>query len=134
MVALTITDTGVSASGAKETGVAQVAIVAGKLLFEDNANNNNMNLAAMGAAASAVVKGVALNNAAAGQPVEFAKPGSVITATNAPFTKGVPYALGASGAWVPIADVTATNYMTIVAVGLTTTTALFDPIVSGVQV
>lgn len=132
MVALTITAAEVTTTGKTGTMIAEVAVDAGQLLFEDGANNNNANLADWDAEASAVVIGMALNDAAAGQPVVYAKPGCTITVTTATFTAGAVYVAGDSGAVNPEADATTGKYVTIVGVGLTTTTMYFDVIKSGV--
>lgn len=132
MAALTINAAEVTTTGKTGTMIAEVEIEAGEYLYEDNANNNNANLADWDSEAAAKVKGMALNNAAAGQPVNYVKPGSIITVTTATFTPGAVYVLGDAGATNPEADATTGKYLTVVGIGLTTTTMLFDVIESGI--
>lgn len=133
MTALTIDGTEVVSNGKTGTMIAQVDIDAGEIIYEDGANNNNANLADWDAEASAIVIGVALNTAKAGQPVTYVKPGSIITVTSSTFTAGAVYVIGDSGIPNPEADATTGKWVTVVGIGLSTTEWYFDVIVSGAQ-
>ena len=133
MTAITLTAATVLSGGKTGTMISQVAIDAGELIFEDSANGNKANLADWDAEASAIVKGLALNNTAAGQPVTYAKPGSIITDSSAPFAVGAVYILENSGLMAPEADGTTDKFITVVGIGLTTSTLLFDIVVSGIE-
>lgn len=135
MTALSINAAEVTTTGPKGEMTAQVAIDAGELIFQDGANNNNANLADWDDEAQAQVIGMALNNAAAGQPVVYAKPGpnTIISVTTSTFTAGAVYVLGDAGATNPEADATSGKWLTVAGIGLSTTTLLFDVIKSGVE-
>lgn len=132
MAAISITGSEVTTTGKTGTKIAQVAISAGELIFEDGSNSNNANLADWDDVDQAQVIGIALNDAAAGQPVTYAKPGSTITVTSSTFAAGAVYVAGDSGAMNPEADATSGKFVTVVGIGLSTTTMLFDPIHSRV--
>lgn len=65
--------------------------------------------------------GIALNGVGAGQPVDYMKMGGEIT-IGATMTAGVTYYLsGAAGGICPLADVGATEYLSIVGIAKSTT-------------
>lgn len=136
MAALSITAAQVTApsNSPTATGIAHTAITAGEVVFLDAANNNKVNLATNANAAGSKAVGIALNNAAAGQPVTYVRAGGRINVTGATFTVGTPYFLDAGGDIIPLADLANPDYVTFIGIGITTTSMLFDPVVSGVQV
>src|SRR5687768_3683299 len=73
------------------TKIAQVAISGGQAVYEDLTNGGKFNLCDGDAEASAKMKGIAVGDAAIGEYVTIALPGSVITVAGASFTKGVTY-------------------------------------------
>jgi len=68
------------ANGDIQEGTAGATIAAGDILYIDTANSNVLKLAQCdGTALEATACGVALNAAASGQPVKYAKHGSEVT-------------------------------------------------------
>lgn len=107
------------------TKIAQVAISGGQAVYEDLSNGGKFNLCDGDAAASARMKGIAVGDAAAGEYVTIALPGSVITVAGASFTKGVTYYVSLNaGGLAPFADLGSGDYLTLAVIGLSTTTAL----------
>lgn len=122
MADLTITAASVlHTSGDKEVGVAGAAITAGQALYIDTAASNVLKLAQCdGTTLEATVAGIALNSAASGQSVVFAKQGAVIN-IGATTAKTTTYVLSAAAGGVcPQADLVSTN--AIVRVGHATGT------------
>jgi hypothetical protein len=121
MADLSITATAVIlASGKARIGNAGTTITAGEPLYKDT--NGNLQLAgAGGAAVIAVVVGISLNGASAGQPVAYAPTGSVLT-INAVMTAGQTYVLSATaGKIAPVSDLATGNYVTHLGVAASTT-------------
>lgn len=124
MAALSITAASVlmSANGKSADGIAGAAITAGQVLYKDAADSNKLKLAdADGAAALRNVCGIALNSAAAGQPVEYCikDPALVIGAT---ITIGYVAILSSTaGGIAPVADGVNPSEMIILGVGVSTT-------------
>lgn len=124
MADLLITASAVLASSAGGTGTAGVAITAGDVLA---LSGGALILADADAGAdeTAIQRkpvGIALNDAAAGQPVSYAKPGSEV-ALGAVLTAGTAYYLSATaGGICPVADVT--TGMTPVTVGIAKSTTV----------
>lgn len=125
MADLTITAANVvSHGGTTHTGSAGAAITAGQVVYQDPtdgtyklADNNSATAAARAPA------GVALNNAASGQPITIQSTGSVTI--GATLTAGVAYYLsGTPGGICPVADLTTGMYPTIL--GIATSTTLLD--------
>lgn len=135
MADLVITASAVLAGAASRTenGVAGEAITAGKLVYRDATTNKYMMSDSNAAAASArVVRGVALNGASDGQPLQIARPGSEVT-MNAVLTAGVTYYLSDTpGGICPLADVGTGENFTPIGVAKSTTVLVFNPTVSGV--
>lgn len=121
MADLTITAANV-AGNQTGFGVAGVAITAGEVVAKSG-GSLILGDSDAGADSSAVERkpvGVALNDAAVGQPVAYAGPGSEYTA-GATLTAGTTYYLSATGGGIcPVADVT--TGMTPVIVGIATST------------
>jgi hypothetical protein len=107
------------------------AILQGEPIREENgalfkSRNNTAN--------NARFDGIALSPAtAAGQPVVYAPPGSVV---DLGATLGVSdlYILSSTaGAIAPITDLASNNFLTVISVGLTASTALVTNLVTGIQ-
>jgi hypothetical protein len=122
-------------SGARtENGAAGEAITQGQLVYRDATTGQYMKSDSNAAAAAArVVRGIALNGASAGQPLQIARPGSDIT-MNAVLTAGVTYYLSDTpGGICPLADVGIGEYYTPIGVAKSTTVLAFNPTMSGVS-
>ncbi len=136
MADLAITASAVLAnSGARtEQGVAGETITQGQLVYRDASSSSYFKSDANAATAAArVVRGVALNGASAGQPLQIARPGADIT-MNAVFTAGVTYYLSDTpGGIAPLADVGTGEYYTPIGVAKSTTVLAFNPTASGVS-
>lgn len=135
MADLSITASAVLAnSGARtENGVAGEAITAGRLVYRDATSGqyflSDSNAAA---AASRVVRAMALNGGSTGQPLTVARPGAEIT-MNAVLTAGVTYYLSDTpGGICALADVGTGEYFTPIGVAKSTTVLVFNPTMSGV--
>lgn len=127
MADVTITAANVVASSAAQTssGTAGAAITAGQALYED-ASDGTLKLAqADGAtAAERTSVGIALNDAATGQPVTYAfadpdfTPGGTVSASAA-------YVLSATaGGIAPEADLTTGDYASVLMIGKATNKAV----------
>lgn len=113
----------VPGSGAKiERGTAGAAIAAGELVYQDAAANNTFKLADADSATSGVrqLYGMALNSAAAGQPLAVQYGGAVTM--NAALTAGEIYVLSSTaGKMAPEGDLSTGEYVGIVGVALSAT-------------
>lgn len=121
MADLTVTAASVLfTSGTKETGVAGATVTAGQALYLDSATNT-LKLAVATSAAPADAVGIALHAAGSGQPVTYAKHGSLINigATTAKTTTYMVSAAAAGGIAAQ-ADLASTNK--IVRLGYATAT------------
>lgn len=124
MAALTLTGPVTASEGdPRESGTCSVAIAAGEMVYIDSSSSNQYALADKNTLAASKAVGVAIGGAGIGEDLVIAKPGSLITVANTPFTQGLWYYLGDSGTWVPVADVAASDYPVIIAYGVTTSTA-----------
>lgn|SRR5262245_37285697 len=105
-------------------GIAGVAIAAGDVCCLDTATQKFV-LANSNAAATARVRGIAAHTAAIGQPVRLQSGGQMTIGTGL-LTVGVLYVLSGAtpGKIAPIADLTATDYVTVLGVGQTTANLL----------
>lgn len=111
---------------------AQVAVTGGQGGFLDLSNGGKANLADADAAASAVLAGVFVGDAAIGEYVTLARPGSVITVASSTFTAGVAYVVSTTaGGWAPLADLGSGDFVTYGLFALTTTTALVQSVQLG---
>lgn len=110
MADLTVTATSVvNSSCSVETGIAGEAITAGQAVYIKSADSKLWKAQCDGTAEEATVAGIALNGAAVGQPVAYAKSGGdiVIGATT---VKTTTYVLSATpGGVAPQADLISTN-------------------------
>jgi hypothetical protein len=130
MADLTITATqvlpGTLANGARFSDVVSGAtITAGQVVYLDTAAADVAKLADNDALASAVVKGIALHAASAGQPLRVQTGGPITLGAGAAMTVAVIYVLSSTaGAICPAADLAADDYTSIL--GVATTAAILD--------
>jgi len=138
MAAITITAANVvKGTGAQiEAGIAGEAITAGKLVYK-KASNSNFYLADALAASVAAnaeidnVYGVALNNAAASQPLTVQKVGQITIGGTV--AVGEIYALDiVAGQIIPESEIATTNYVTLVGVGISATIIQLSILVTGI--
>jgi hypothetical protein len=101
-----------------EYGIAGVTVTAGQPVYLDSAAgtyklaDNNDTLAAV-----AVVRGIALHGAAAGQPLKIQTRGPVTLGAGSAMTAGLVYVLSATaGGIAPNADIASGNRVTILGV------------------
>lgn len=138
MADLTITATQVLPStGAQYVdGLAGVAITAGQACYKSTGDTILLADADAGSNAAANVQGIALNNAAAGQPVRLQSTGTIILGAAAAPVKGTIYVLsGGAGGIAPAADLAVADRVTIIGVGGTTAgTLVMDLFTSNVVV
>jgi hypothetical protein len=108
-----------------DRGVAAAAITAGQVVHKNAVGK--FDLADTDSATAIVRKpyGIALNSAAAGQPVSVLKSGPVTI--GATVTKGVAYYLsGTAGGICPVADVAAGDYTAILGIATSATELMVD--------
>lgn len=105
-----------------ESGTAGATITAGRAVYKASDGKIYPTDASSATLAARKLGGVALNGASAGQPVDYMKPGGQIT-IGATMTAGVTYYLSgaAAGGICPLADVGATEYLSIVGIAMSTT-------------
>jgi hypothetical protein len=134
MADLTITAASVvkGATATVQEGTAGAAITAGMSLYKDSSDSDSLKGAQHdGTEAEAEFVGIALNDAADGQPVKYVSKGP--TTLGSVLTAGVTYVVGAgAGGIAPDADVGSTDYKTVIGVALSATSLQVNPIVSGV--
>lgn len=135
MADLTVTAANVAkVSGTIQYGTAGAAITAGQSLYLDSSANTLKLLDADDTPATATFAGIAINNAASGQPVAYLAPGATIN-PGATVTVGEIYvASGTAGGIAPEGDLASGDYVTIIGVGLTSSTMYLVGYSSGVQV
>ena len=101
-------------SGATSTHDAAEAVTAGNWVYK--ASDTTVGVASNASASKATVAGIALNSAATGQPVTYAKDGAEVT-IGTPATLLAWYVLSAAGATSPVADQTMNDYGSLVGYG-----------------
>ncbi len=118
------------ASAVTKRGIAGEAITAGQSLFI--ATDGELELCENDqAVADAACVGVSLNDAAAGQPIEYAITGEVNM--GAIMTIGETYVVGAApGGIAPETDVIASEFLTVIGVATTTSNLKMGILQSGV--
>jgi hypothetical protein len=118
---LTITPANVVVVGTPvmKSGYAAVAITAGQAVYLDS-GTNTIKLSKADADITSQVDGIALNTAAAGQPVWYITAG--VLALGAVLAAGKVYVLsgGAAGAIAPVADLATGWRTTLLGIALTT--------------
>jgi hypothetical protein len=131
-LAITAANVLASATAIRGSGIAGAAITAGQPLYADATDSNKLKPAdANVSAATANVVGIALNNAAAGQPVSYVVRDSNFV-SGGMMTVGAVYALSATaGSMNPVADQASGDFSTVVMVAKSATVAVLAPIVSG---
>jgi hypothetical protein len=110
-----------SAAGKKSEGIAGEAISAGQPVYKDSSDGNKLKLTDANAAGKRGVVGIALNDAATGQPVHFciSDPALAIGAT---VSIGYVAILSATpGGIAPVADAASGMEVVILGVGVSTT-------------
>lgn len=122
MADLTITSSSVvKVTGSTSQGTAGAAITAGDLLYIDTSDSNKLKLAdANNTSLTATIAGIALCDAASGQEVVYQKDGTI--------TIGATVAVGTfytasqtAGAIADSADLTTSDYFSVVGYGISTT-------------
>lgn len=135
MANLTITAASVLAGSnvLTESGLAGEAITAGQVVYWNTATKRFGLADANGAVvASRAPRGIALNSAAAGQPVSVGKSGDITL--GAVLTAGTAYYLSDTpGAICPVADVGAGEYVVLLGLARSTSVLALDIQVSGVS-
>lgn len=121
----------VSGTGATtQRKTAAVAISAGAAVYVNGSNQLDL-CENDQTATEAACAGIALNDAAAGQPVVYQTSGRLNV--GATLTAGEVYVVGAApGAIAPVADVIATEFMTVLGVGVSTSEIEMGLLASGV--
>jgi len=131
MADLSITATSVElVSGSTGTKDAAESITAGQVLYLTS--NGEVGVASNDNANKDTVEGLALNGAAAGQPVTYAKTGAEVT-IGATLTVGTFYVLSASGAISPIDDMATSDYVALLGYGKTTANLYTQFVNTGLQ-
>lgn len=134
MAALTFTAASVVLTG----GVIQYALTAGGTVARGNLVRRNTSgqivVASNDSATNADAYGIALNDAASGQPVDVAllNGGGTLAGVATNGIAGHPYVNGASGAILPVSDVAGGEFITVVGVGVTASTFNLGKIAGGV--
>jgi hypothetical protein len=113
-------------------GTAGGTITAGQPIYKDASDGYKLKAADTNASsASAAAVGIALHAALAGQPIEYITAG--VLTLNAVLTVGETYIVSATaGGIAPVGDSASGWYTTHLGIGLTTSTLLVKPLVSGV--
>lgn len=109
---------GTDTEGAQfEYGVSAVAVTAGQAVYKDSANQYRLADNNDTSAALAVVAGIALHAAAAGQPLKIQTRGPITI--GATVASGSVYVLSATpGGIAPVADLATGNRCTLLGVGI----------------
>ena len=124
MVDLAITATQVlpgaeSAGATFESGIAGVTVTAGQAVYLDSTTNTYKLADNNSTAPEAIVRGIALHGAAAGQPLKIQTGGPMTLGAGAAPTVARPYVLsGTPGAIAPVADLATGMRTTILGVGI----------------
>ena len=114
-----------------QDGVAAVAIAAGDVVRRNS--SGNLALAQADSAANAEASGIALNDAAIGQPVRYLTQGPITIGGTV--AVGKVYAVsGTAGAIAPIEDLANPSYVTVLGIGTTTGVIEVNMQRSGVQI
>lgn len=128
MADLTITTTSVVGLGPKLRRVAGGTITAGLAVRKDSAGD--LGAASDDSAANAAVEGIALNDAADGQPVTYQQNGNIDL--GATLAVGKVYVLSTSGAIAPVDDIAGSEFVTVLGVATASDNLLMGIIKSGV--
>lgn len=119
-------------SGPTETGTTSEAITAGQAVYVTTAGL--IGLADANAAGKDVAAGIAINSAASGQPVSYAKTGATV-AVGATVVVGTIYVLSATAGGVcPAADLATGHKTTVLGVATTAANVKLSIVASGITV
>ena len=136
MADLTVTAANVvaGASASTETGIAGATITAGQAVYKDPADNKfKLADANSGTAEARAFYGIALNNAANGQPITILTAGDYNPGVAV--TVGAVYVLSSTpGGIAPVGDLASGWYVTVIGVGTTASNIRVRPNVLGVAV
>jgi len=103
------------ATGRQDTGTAGESVTAGQVTYHDTADDNHLKKASNASATLAKVKGIALNNAADGQPITVHTSGPLDL--GATLTVGENYVVSdTAGGIAPISDLGSGDYVSILGV------------------
>lgn len=120
------------AGASTESGMAGGTITAGMPVFKAADGSILATDADSATVLARTAIGIALNGASAGQPISYQKPGGDIT-IGATLTPGVTYYLsGNTGGICPLADVGATEYLSIIGIAKSATVMRIVSAYSGV--
>jgi hypothetical protein len=100
-----------------KTGIAGDTITAGQAIYLKLDDARKVWRASKGAAASAIVAGIALNSATANQPIFYCERG-VISVTASAVPVGAVVVLSTAGGLSPAADLASGNRVCVVGVGM----------------
>lgn len=117
-----------SSAAQKTSGVAGATIAAGQLVYRDASDSNKFKLtdADSATAAARVVYGIAINSAAAGQPINVCTADTALAIGTHSQTVGTILLMSdTAGGLMPAADVETGDYVTVVAIAKTSTTIAF---------
>lgn len=115
-----------------QVGIAGEAITAGQPLYLNSATQRLLKADANDTAALADVVGVAVNSASTGQPVSYCTLGNVVFGSI--ITQGEIYILSdTAGGIAPVADQGASEFVTIIGVGVNATTMRVRPWATGIS-
>lgn len=137
MADLSVTAANVAKSaGTTKYGTAGETITAGQALYLASGDSKLYLLDADDTEAKAAFEGIALNGASADQPVAYLSAGdSAVINPGATVTVGEIYvASGTPGGIAPEGDLASSDYVTIIGIGLTSSTMSVIGESSGVQV
>jgi hypothetical protein len=123
MADLTITAATVlmSAAGKSATGIAGEAITAGDALYRDAADGKKMKLGDANAVGKRDILGIALNDAAVGQPVEYCTSDPALVIGGTVSIGYIAILSGTPGAIAPAADAAAGMEVVVLGIGVSTT-------------
>jgi hypothetical protein len=120
-LAITTSQVAPGANTNQQTANAAVTITAGQSVYKDA--SGNIQLGQNDTLVHAAVNGVAVNNAAANQPVTYQIGGTVTLGAGAAVAVGTIYCQSQNaGKIAPWADLGTNNYVTIIGVGATSST------------
>lgn len=130
MVDLVITAANVAAQGGASRGrkIAGAAITAGEVVSINS--SEQAVLASDASAALARVAGVALHDAASGQPLEYQISGRINL--GATLAVGKHYVLSTAGAIAPVDDIAGTEYASYIGFAVSTSILILQPLTATV--
>lgn len=135
-LAITAANVLASANALKAAGTAGAAITAGQPLYKDATDSSKLKPADADASlATANVVGIALNNAAAGQPVNYVTEDSDFQTGAAGMDIGAAYALGPGAGTIElVADIATPSVTTLLFIAKSATKAVMKIVSGGVAI